>query len=384
VLVGAVGVIPTPASASPATQAVAPADDLVAAVQSLLRNRTRAAAGPTPTTDPQVTVSPRTTDEWGFGSAVLPALPSAGAYPEGWLFVARRDGTSWTAALEGEPLFADIAGKSPILTEEERQLLGVDTSRTEASVDRRTGMRLPFALGQTWRLTGGPHPMNGSIRSSIDLAGGDGRVLAARAGIAYTMCSSGRGWIRVIHDRGFATDYYHLSGNISANGRSVKEGEFLGRIGNDVSCGGTSTGPHVHFSLRKNNAYISIDRYQFGKWVIRQGAGQYQGYALHGSKRVNVGGGLYNYGVLGFREGIVDTDGGRNLNRRKGPGTNYPIVAKSPDGASLIVTCSARGTSHTGRNGYTTNLWNRLSDGTWVNDAFLWTGTGDPVNGYCP
>lgn len=372
-----------PAAVAPA-EAVAPLDDLTAVVRQVLLDRNRTLETTTPLMDPQVSVNDRSTDEWAFGSAVLPAVAGEGSYPSGWLFVARHDPAGWTAALEGERAFADLSSQAPILTAEEREVFGVDLTRIEAAVDWRTGMRLPFAIGQSWRLTGGPHPMNGSIRSSIDLAGGDGKVLAARAGLAYTMCSSGTGWIRVIHDRGLATDYYHLRGNIKANGTSVKEGTFLGNIGNDVTCGGSSTGPHVHFSLRKNNAYIPIDRYQFGKWVIKQGAGQYEGYALHGSKRVNVGGGLYNYGALGFREGIVDTDGGQNLNRRKGPGTNYAIVGRSPDGASVIVSCSARGTSHTGRNGYTTNLWNKLTDGTWVNDAYLWTGTGDPVNGNCP
>jgi LasA protease len=29
-------------------------------------------------------------------------------------------------------------------------------------------------------------------------------------------------------------------------------------------------------------------------------------------------------------------------------------------------------------------MWNKLSDGTWISDAFLWTGRSDPVNGWCP
>jgi LasA protease len=368
-------------SAGVAQAHASPKDDLVDVVRQLLiaRKSTTAAAP-----DPQVTVAKRTNRAWGFGTAVLPATESAGAYPEGWIFVARRQKGVWTAAFEGESAFANMASKAAILSTEERRVFGVDRSRTEASLDRRTGLRLPWALGQSWRLTGGPHPMSGGVLSSIDLSGGDGRVLAARGGLAYTMCSSGTGWLRVIHDRGYATDYYHLSGNIKASGKQVKEGDFLGNIGNDVTCGGSSTGAHVHFSLRYNNKYVPIDRYGVGKWTIRQEGSSYGGYALHGSKRVNVGGSLYNYGKLGFRQGIVDTNGGTKLNRRKGPGTGYAVAGTTADGATIDIACSANGTAQTGRYSYTTKMWNKLSDGSWISDAFLWTGRSDPVNGWCP
>jgi LasA protease len=363
--------------------AAAPKDDLVKTVRQAALTRPRAAmmAGM-----PQVNLNPRTTNSWGFGTVAIPALRVPNAYPRGWLFVARRDGAKWTVALEGEPAFADLGRTAGILSADERQVFGT-SARAEAAIspsDRRTGMRLPYALNQSWRLTGGPHPMSDSVRSSIDLAGGDGRVLAARGGLAYTMCGSGTGWIRVVHDRGFATDYYHLSGNIKANGKKVKEGDFLGNIGNDVSCGGSSTGAHVHFSLRRDNVYVPIDRYGFGKWVISASAGDYNGAAYHGSKRVGVGGLLLNYGGLGFRGGIVDTDGGTTLNKRAGPGTGYKVVGTVADGATVTVACSKLGTRHVGRNNYSSNLWNRLTDGTWVADVYLWTGTGDPVNGYCP
>lgn len=351
--------------------AAAPTDGLVAAVVARL--------GPAV----QVNVAPRSTSQWGFGTAVRPAPAVAHAYPEGWLFVARRETGVWRVALEGEAEFATLSAAAAILTADERRILGGTRERRGSTVDRRTGMRLPFAVGQTWRYTGGPHPMSGSARSSIDLAGGDGKVLAARAGLAYTMCRSGKGWVRVVHDRGYATDYYHLEGNIKVDGKRVAEGAFLGKIGNDVSCGGRSTGKHVHFSLRRNAAYTAIDKYSFGKWVILATGGAYQGAALHGSKRVAVGGGLYNYGALGLTQGVVDTDGGTTLNRRSGPGTASAVVGKLADGDTVTIACSARGTRHTGRNGYVTDLWNKLSDGSWVSDAYVWTGTGAPVNGLC-
>ncbi|HEY0700493.1 MAG TPA: peptidase M23, partial [Micromonospora sp.] len=215
--------------------------------------------------------------------------------------------------------------------------------------------------------------------SSLDLAGGDQRVLAARGGTADTMC---RGWIRVIHDRGYATDYYHLWNNINVNGAGVGEGAYLGDTGTDVTCGGSANGRHVHFALRQNSAYVPAAGHNFGKWVPMAGGAAYQGYALHGSAQVNVGGTLYNYGALGFTQGVVDSFGGGSVNKRSGPGTGYAIVGSVADGATVSISCSANGTTHTGRWG-ATSLWNRLTDGTWVSDAFLWTGVSGAVNGYC-
>jgi len=65
------------------------------------------------------------------------------------------------------------------------------------------------------------------------------------------------------------------------------------------------------------------------------------------------------------------------LNRRAGPGTGHGVVG------TVSVACSANGTSHTGRFGYTTAMWNKLTDGSWISDAFTWTGTSGPVNSWC-
>ncbi|MPZ28944.1 MAG: peptidoglycan DD-metalloendopeptidase family protein [Micromonosporaceae bacterium] len=362
--------------------------DLVAAVEAAIP--ARAGSG---SPGSQVTMLRESRDGWAFGTAVRRAPAAPDTYPDGWLWVARAEPGRWRVALEGGPGFRELAARAPVLAVAERatltELAGrpAGASDSEAgdpeATDYRTGMRLPYAVGQAWRYTGGPHPMNGAARSSIDLAGGDGRVRAARAGTAYTMCGSGTGWLRVVHDRGFATDYYHLEDAIAADGRPVAAGDALGRIGTDVSCGGSATGPHVHFSLRRGGDYVPIDRYGFGKWSVRAGDQPYQGFARHGSTRVRVGGSLHNYGALGFTEGVVDTDGGGALNRRAGSGTGHRVVGTVADGATVRVTCSARGTTHTGRDGYTSDLWNRLAGGGWVSDAFLWTGTGNPVAGWC-
>ncbi|MET8545696.1 peptidoglycan DD-metalloendopeptidase family protein, partial [Kitasatospora sp. NPDC004799] len=353
------------------------------AVKALALATAARTTAPSPA-DVQVDVTRRHGEDWAFGTSVVTAPAVADAYPDGWLFLARRTAEGWRIAFDGEPDFAELAATAAVLSDRERGLLGRGAERPYAGSDFRTGMRLPYATGQAWAMTGGPHGWSGTAApwSSVDLSGGDGRVLAARAGLAYTMCGNGKGWIRVLHDRGYATDYYHLSGNIAANGLSVDEGGYLGNTGTDTSCGGSATGAHVHFALRQNDAYVPLHGHNLGGWVVQAAGAAYEGSALHGSTRAQVDGTLVNYGALGLTSGIVDAFDDPSVNRRSGPGTDYPVVGTVADGTTIDISCSANGTSHTGRWG-TTSLWNRLPDGTWISDAFVWTGSAAPVNGTC-
>ncbi|HEY0696987.1 MAG TPA: peptidoglycan DD-metalloendopeptidase family protein [Micromonospora sp.] len=330
--------------------------------------------------DTRVTVT-RQQGRWAFGTAVVVAPHEEDAHPTGSIFVARAEAGKWQVAFDGEAAFSELAAASPVVNSDEKKVFTTGPSVMYAGGDYRTGMALPFAVGQTWTLTSGPHGWGGyeSPYSSIDLAGGDQVVRAARGGTAYTMCT---GWIRVIHDRGYSTDYYHLWSNIYSNGGWVGQGAYLGYTGTDVTCGGAAYGRHVHFGLRQNGAFVPMAGHGIGKWAFYNGSAAYQGGAMHGSAWVGAGGGLYNYGVLGFNQGVVDANGGGSVNRRSGPGTGYGVLGAIADGATVTISCSAWGTSHTGRYG-TTSLWDRLSDGSWISDADLWTGVNGAINGWC-
>ncbi|MFF4760864.1 peptidoglycan DD-metalloendopeptidase family protein [Streptomyces sp. NPDC001292] len=400
------------------TAAVASADPKAAVTERLRARAEKAMGAAAAREDRPIVRVVRKSGRWAFGTAVMATEKGSERMPQGWLFVAERQDGEWRAALEGEERFADISRRSPVVGAREKALfaqqdgkqrdalekgdvrgpadvrktrnLSKPSGETEsegevgllsAGGDYRTGMALPTTIGANTVLTSGPHGWGGyeSPWSSIDLAGGDEVVRAARQGNAYTMCT---GWIRVIHDRGYATDYYHLWSNINTNGGWVNTGDYLGYTGTDVTCGGAAYGRHVHFALRQDGAYIGIAGHGIGKWVLYNGGAAYQGGALHGSYWVGAGGTLYNYGVLGFNQGIVDANGGGSVNRRSGPGTGYGIAGSVADGATVTVSCSANGTSHTGRYG-TTSLWNKLSDGTWISDAYMWSGVNGPINGWC-
>lgn len=285
-------------------------------------------------------------------------------------------------AVDSDPGFAALAAQAPqaVLSAPEKALFASRVS-VQAVSSNNTGLRLPYAIGQTWTMTGGPHGWSGSNRpfSSIDLAGGDGIVRAAGGGTMYTMCTDNSGgapggWRRVYHGNGYTTDYYHMRNLTSIpSGSSVSEGAALGSTGNNVCAGGSSSGAHVHFAILDGTTRVAWNWRAVGKWVLWEGASAYGGYALHGSTRVNVGGGLYNYGALGANQGIVDANGGGTVNKRSGPGTGYPIVGSVADGTTVTISCWRNGTTHSGRYG-STAVWDKLSDGTWISDAFAYTG----------
>ena len=79
--------------------------------------------------------------------------------------------------------------------------------------------------------------------------------------------------------------------------------------------------------------------------------------------------------------GTVNSQG-TPLNKRSGPGTNYPVVGSVPDGTTVTIVCQATGTTETGDWG-ATDLWDCLDDNTYVSDAFVYTGTNDMVAPPC-
>jgi len=325
----------------------------------------------------------RSTARQAYGTVVLPTPRNAAALPADWLFVAERAGADWQVSLDGQPAFDDLAARSGVLSAAERVVFAAHAGKpgVMANGDYRTGMSLPWAAGQSWTIRGGPHAHDAGSGpwSSLDLQGGDQRVLAARDGVAYTPCV---GMIRVLHPDGYTSRYYHLWNHLWADGQPVAAGAYLGDTGTETGCGGAASSRHVHFSLLHNGNFIGIANHIIGKWLFRNGSAQYGGSALHGSRSVPVGGQVYNYGVLGRTQGIVDAHDGTTVNRRTGPGAAHGLAGTSADGATVGIACSANGTTHTGRWG-TTSLWNRLTDGTWISDAYVYTGVAGPVNGTC-
>jgi LasA protease len=231
---------------------------------------------------------------WVFGSVVIPAPAVEDVMPEGWLFVARETGRGWVTAIDGTPAFSTLVRQAPeaVIGSHERDNLAATGEVGIQATD--VEMRLPWALGVSWYLTGGAHSTN---YSALDFAGGDQVVRAARSGNVYTMCSNNLGWLRIIHNNGYSSDYYHLWNNIKwADGSAISEGTRVGDTGTDVSCGGSATGRHVHFALRANGSFVTVDNKIIGGWTFHIGSQPYNGCATRGTTTRCPTSLLYNYG----------------------------------------------------------------------------------------
>lgn len=110
------------------------------------------------------------------------------------------------------------------------------------------------ANGWGWK-PGMPPPYYYPGVDMVPRSGGLPDVCAAQAGKVTEVRrdATGYGWhVRIQHEDGFQTIYAHLSEIRVRAGQKVRAGEIIGRMGNT----GNSTGPHLHFELRKNGVPV--------------------------------------------------------------------------------------------------------------------------------
>jgi murein DD-endopeptidase MepM/ murein hydrolase activator NlpD len=90
-----------------------------------------------------------------------------------------------------------------------------------------------------------------SFHSGVDLAAPYGTpVMASDSGrVIFNGWYGGYGRVVIVdHGMAFSTLYAHLSSATASRGKSIQKGEIIGYEGQT----GYSTGPHVHFEVRKN------------------------------------------------------------------------------------------------------------------------------------
>lgn len=94
-----------------------------------------------------------------------------------------------------------------------------------------------------------------AYHSGIDIPAPTGTpISAAYSGeVAWSYFSDSAGnWIGIDHGNGLYTVYMHMSKLIAKTGDIVTKGDVIGLVGST----GRSTGPHLHFSVRLNGAYV--------------------------------------------------------------------------------------------------------------------------------
>jgi hypothetical protein len=106
------------------------------------------------------------------------------------------------------------------------------------------------------------HPISGrrSMHMGIDIAGKHGADIVAMADglVIFSGRKSGYGKIvEIRHPNGLETRYAHNSQNLVTEGDLVTKGEVIAKLGST----GRSTGPHVHFEVRRNGEALDPMRY---------------------------------------------------------------------------------------------------------------------------
>ena len=164
--------------------------------------------------------------------------------------LARANGIKDTARIE--------VGQTIMIPHARRALpVGVITPE-QARSDRPAPPELPRGPSpfvwpvEAGMLTSAFGPRGESHHDGIDIGTPEGTpVRAARAGrVLYSDHLRGYGNLIILaHDDGYATVYAHLRENRTRAGAAVRQGEVIAAVGRS----GKTSGPNLHFEVRKDN-----------------------------------------------------------------------------------------------------------------------------------
>ncbi|WDE14576.1 peptidoglycan DD-metalloendopeptidase family protein [Thalassomonas haliotis] len=145
-------------------------------------------------------------------------------------------------------------------------------------------MQMPWRQGYTWIANGAhSHTGSGYPLSSIDVS----YNWPGWGAQTYSVASAHSGWVRVFsacqvrvtNPNGWGTNYYHLDNIEVSDGQWVdgntKLGIYASGKRNALCQGGSSSGPHLHFSLLYNGAYRSLQGVNLGPYDINVGGYNY-------------------------------------------------------------------------------------------------------------
>jgi len=98
------------------------------------------------------------------------------------------------------------------------------------------------------------------LHTGVDFAGKRGTPIVATADGVVIFSGSELGYGRIVkirHMNGLVTCYAHNQKNLVKKGDLVKKGQVIAKLGSS----GRSTGPHVHFEVRRHGKAINPMRY---------------------------------------------------------------------------------------------------------------------------
>ena len=148
-------------------------------------------------------------------------------------------------------------------------------------------LQLPYLQGLSWQF-GGVHNTAGGTTftdasaldfypsgSSWGMNTSNMWVVASASGIPTRVSSC---YFKILHNDGWETTYYHLENTQFISGL-INQNDKIGVIANteaEAICnGGSASGPHVHFSLRHNGAFVAINGTPLSGWYVHSGRYSY-------------------------------------------------------------------------------------------------------------
>lgn len=232
------------------------------------------------------------------GEARLAPAQNAGSVALMHLFAALYLPTEWATALFGEAgflaaytaTFGDPWARAALV---EPYLLA-DTHQPE--------LTLPFAVGEYWSLTGGPHLtwQTGTPRGAVDFAPVTGEAACA---VSFRWATAAAPGVVVRSDRGVValdldgdgdegTGWVLIYQHMAAEERAAV-GAWLAQdapVGHPSCEGGQASGTHVHLARKFNGEWVGVGEplpLVLSGWQAVAGEGRYEGMLVQGENVVN-------------------------------------------------------------------------------------------------
>jgi murein DD-endopeptidase MepM/ murein hydrolase activator NlpD len=197
----------------------------------------------------------------GAASILLPSVPGIFVPGEPGSDMERLAAAARLSNTEGVLLTIYHDGRK----EDWRFFPGDDFNPTERNFFLNPGFRFPlrsYRLTSTYGLRRNPVTGNLRIHQGFDLAAPEGtEVYAAGDGIVTETGSDPvyGTYLIIKHGETWASLYGHLSKIETTLRTAVRSGTLIGRVGST----GQSTGPHLHFELRRNGKALDPTKYLF-------------------------------------------------------------------------------------------------------------------------
>ncbi|HUW62223.1 MAG TPA: peptidoglycan DD-metalloendopeptidase family protein [Candidatus Bathyarchaeia archaeon] len=180
----------------------------------------------------------------------LSAVQPAGSTAAGAMAAAASPGPVKAAPPQGGGAMAPAEYELAVLVQAISGVRGKNAARTQRMVAGSTRITSPFGLRKN------PFTRRAEYHSGIDIAAIPGsQVYPVRPGeVVFSGWQPGYGKVVIVsHSDGAETLYAHNQRNLVSRGQQIGWDTPVARVGST----GNSTGPHVHFEMRRNGRAVN-------------------------------------------------------------------------------------------------------------------------------